>query len=291
MLALAEVTDMKVFLSWSGPRSKYIAECLRWWLPKVIQSLQPWMSAEDIDKGTSWDSAIAGELRDTKVGIICLTPENASAPWIHFESGALAKTVEKAYVCTYVYDMQFSAIVGPLTRFQATKMEKDDTRKLIQTVNSALSVPLEKEELNENFEMWWGRLEERLKSVPQLNKVSTAPPERSEKAILEEVLEMVRVIHSRSLEPPRFVEAVREAVAFAPSRGQIDRLKSLAIYCNAHHISARELASAAGEPEEYVESVLQLKTVPPKDEIDGLSMIARGVSGQRTIAVSESPRP
>lgn len=81
-----------VFISWSGPRSKSAAEILKRWLPIVVHTANPWMSATDIDKGTRWSEEVAAALDTMKAGIICLTPENLSAEWLLFEAGALSKT-------------------------------------------------------------------------------------------------------------------------------------------------------------------------------------------------------
>jgi hypothetical protein len=53
---------MKVFLSWSGIRSKTAAEFLADWVRDVIQTVNTWMSKKDIDAGRRWDNQIATEL-------------------------------------------------------------------------------------------------------------------------------------------------------------------------------------------------------------------------------------
>ena len=42
---------MKVFISWSGTRSKALANALHKWLPMVLQYVEPWVSDSDIDAG------------------------------------------------------------------------------------------------------------------------------------------------------------------------------------------------------------------------------------------------
>jgi hypothetical protein len=44
---------MKVFISWSGERSNYVARILYEWIPNVIQNVRPWIS-EEIPKGVRW---------------------------------------------------------------------------------------------------------------------------------------------------------------------------------------------------------------------------------------------
>ena len=82
---------MKIFLSWSGPQSRAIAEALNDWLRRVIQAVKPFYSP-DIEKGAKWSNEIDAALEGTSFGIICLTPDNLNSPWIHFEAGALSKT-------------------------------------------------------------------------------------------------------------------------------------------------------------------------------------------------------
>jgi hypothetical protein len=83
---------MLVFISWSGLRSKHVAEALEDWLAQVIQAVEPWIS-QDIDKGSRWGAEIADRLERSKVGIICLTKNNLNSKWIHYEAGALSKAM------------------------------------------------------------------------------------------------------------------------------------------------------------------------------------------------------
>jgi hypothetical protein len=104
---------MKVFLSWSGERSKEVAEAFRDWLPQMMHAVVPWMSKSSIEKGARSAQAIADELEDTKVGIVCLTGDNLAAPWLLFESGAIAKTKD-ARVCTFLLDIKNADVEPPL---------------------------------------------------------------------------------------------------------------------------------------------------------------------------------
>jgi hypothetical protein len=94
---------MDVFISWSGERSKYVAQRLHVWLRQVLQMVKPWMSSENILAGARWTAEIVAHLSTSKFGVICVTPENLSAPWLVFEAGALAKTIdEKTHVSPYL---------------------------------------------------------------------------------------------------------------------------------------------------------------------------------------------
>lgn len=141
------------------------AEALREWLPSVLQALDPWMSAEDIDKGALWGSNIAEELTKSTAGIICITAENLEAPWLHFEAGALSKAVERSLVCPYLIGLRPNELRGPLVQFQATVAEKKDTLKLLNTLNSALGKALPGKQLEKAFEDCWPKFESTLQVI------------------------------------------------------------------------------------------------------------------------------
>jgi len=187
---------MKVFISWSGQRSAAVADALRYWLPKVIQALEPWMSADDIEKGTRWRPGIAAELEQSSVGIICLTRENLDSTWIHFEAGALSKQQTNTYVCTFLFDLEPTDVREPLAEFQATRSQRDDVRKLMFSINGALGDSrLAESELGETFEVWWPKLQQRLEQIREL--ATPTGPVRNDRELLEEILNLVRAQETR----------------------------------------------------------------------------------------------
>lgn len=202
---------MLVFLSWSGARSRRVAEVLREWLPNVIQAVDPWMSDKDIDKGARWSADIADRLNEAKIGIVCLTSENLDAPWLLFEAGALSKIVGEAHVCPYLLDLSPTDLDGPLVQFQVTTCSKSDTFELLRTVNSALGdKPLPDSKLKEAFEKWWPDLEGRLEGIEESD--SGIRRHRSDRELLEETLALVRrLVHEGEGKPLGISGHVRES--------------------------------------------------------------------------------
>lgn len=189
-------------MSWSGERSKALAEAVHDWLPNVIQAVEPWMSANDVDKGTRWRAGLANELEQATVSIICLTPENLNAPWLNFEAGALSKQTTSSLVCTLLLGLDPIDVREPPAQFQATKAEKDDLRKLVHTINRQLGdSALPEPKIIEAFDVWWPKFDEPLSvisSLPRTNvnlhETNAAPVEyqRDTREILSEILELVR---------------------------------------------------------------------------------------------------
>jgi TIR domain-containing protein len=162
---------MKVFISWSGPKSREVAEKLRDWLPRVIQVLDPWLASRDINKGARWHTELGRQLSATRVAIICLTKENAAAPWIAFEAGALSRELDRAFVCPYLIDIAPDDLPEPLSQFQVTVAEKEDTRKLVHTLNRALhpkSIP--EGIVNDAFDSKWPDLWKRIQAIQSSQK-------------------------------------------------------------------------------------------------------------------------
>lgn len=173
-----------------------MARALRDWLPRVIQALQPFMSEADISKGMRWEQEIGQQLDQARFGIFCLTAESLNARWINFEAGALSKTVERASVCTYLLDLKATEIEGPLSQFNHTVADKEDTRRLIYTLNRALGEQALGESIvDETFELYWPRLERDLGAIPLTDaRAKSLRPIRRTDAMVEEILELVRYV-------------------------------------------------------------------------------------------------
>lgn len=196
---------MKVFISWSGDLSHKVAQAFNEWLPCVLQGVQPFLSSENIHKGAPWFEEIGGQLEETDFGILCLTPFNLEAPWILFEAGALSKKVGKARVVPLVLGLSPSELKPPLSNFNAANVTKDDTLKLVRSVNEGLKdKQLGDTQLARVFEKWWPDLEAKLKQAEdelatvRAGRAASAPAARSVEDMLGELLELTRSIAQRS---------------------------------------------------------------------------------------------
>ncbi len=185
---------MKVFLGWSGETSHKVAAALHGWLPKVIQSVKPYISSEDVAKGARWASEIAKELQASNYGIICITRDNLTSTWIHFEAGALSREIEKARVTPFLFNLKQSDIQGPFQQFQSVVNEKDDVAKMLKSINDVqdLDQRLDVNTLKEAFKMWWPELDEAFARIARDEADTPVPQRRPERDILEELLTLTQ---------------------------------------------------------------------------------------------------
>jgi hypothetical protein len=181
---------MNVFISWSGNRSKHVAFALRSWLPEVAHSVDPFMSDEDIDKGVKGLNTIDTKLKDSDCGVLCLTPENLNSPWINYESGALAKTIDKSNLWTYLFDLTVDGLRNanlPISALQHTTTNKDDTKKLVRSIHKRAKSSLSTSKIDKQFEQCWPELKKELDSVP-----AAEPARRSVEEMIADLHQYIR---------------------------------------------------------------------------------------------------
>jgi hypothetical protein len=197
---------MKVFISWSGDTSYQVAVALREWLPLVVPSAKPYVSAEDIDKGARWSSEVWTELAFSKFGVLCVTKENASEPWINFEAGALSKALDKNRVCPFLLGLVPTDLDrrSPLLQFQAATMGEDGAWRLVQSISKSAEAAQEKSILEKQFRRWWPEFHAEVERILASRDVgSPAPSKPRIEIMMEELLEIARERERRDSLPPQ----------------------------------------------------------------------------------------
>jgi hypothetical protein len=124
------------------------------------------MSEEDIESGKAWLRIILENLEKSDMGIICLTPENLSSPWLLFETGAIAKKLSSKAYTLILGDIEKKDIPYPLSIFQSRKFDKiDDFKKLIKDINNALPKQYRQDNVNRLFKPLWNRLNKNFEPI------------------------------------------------------------------------------------------------------------------------------
>jgi hypothetical protein len=150
---------MEVFISWSGPAAKAVANELHEWLPTVHQQVTPWVSDKDIAAGSVWREEIRKALGRAVYSIICVTQEGLRSPWVHFEAGAIHAGFQKP-VCPYLIGVDQAAMAGlPIEQLQWVQANLDGTKKLLNAINMAAERPLQTKILDRAVDGQWSSIE------------------------------------------------------------------------------------------------------------------------------------
>lgn len=166
-----------------------LAEALQEWIHDVIQSVECFYSSDDIRAGQRWNAEINTQLADTDFGILCVTAENLTAPWLNFEAGALSKKVDESRVVPMTLGFPPSRLEDPLKQFNGVEASKEGAKKLIASIAEVAKTQIN---LDRTFDRWWPDLEERISAIPGADKdvEIPQPPDPSEQ--LAEILGIVR---------------------------------------------------------------------------------------------------
>jgi hypothetical protein len=200
---------VRVFISWSGEKSRLVAVALRDWLPLVIQEVDPFVSDRDIAAGANWRDEIMKQLAETSFGIVCVTREGQSSEWLNFEAGAVAKQIESSRVVPLAIDLKMTDIKQPLGSFHGKDISKAGILGLLESLNDVATTRLPN--LPVVFEKWWPDLEAALDSATAMATTDTSAPLRDERDLIEELLGLVRAQQAQLNSPPQGPWATRIA--------------------------------------------------------------------------------
>jgi len=232
----------KVFISWSGKRAESVALALRDWLPLVLHDVKPFVSTEDIAKGSRWFQEVSRQLDEAQFGIVVVTNENAAEPFLLFEAGALARKVDLNHVSPFLVDFRTSDLTGPLKEFQATTVDLTDIQRLIWDINTASGGDVPRERSDRMVQRWWPDLSTAIEDVRNMT-VSKATVPRASTDMLEEILDAVR---SLKRQVPVAYQTKTVAVPIPPGKivGALDGEGTLGVPAGG---SAEKLLAAGGE--------------------------------------------
>lgn len=135
---------MQVFISWSQPTSKQIAEVLKKELFQFFnERIEFWVSSEDILAGDVSITSIISALQKSEMIITCLDSSNYNRSWIYFETGVVfGRNYDRDNVQPVVLPIIFDNLKidnfkkTPFKDLQLQKFNKDSVERVFKNINT-----------------------------------------------------------------------------------------------------------------------------------------------------------
>ncbi len=196
-----EVPRLKVFISWSGKHAENLGKAFQTYLPDAINTILPFMSGVNIDKGTRWGEVLISGLQDSSCAIVCLTPESLGSTWVAFETGAVSRAAggpegARARIWTYLFGLEKKDLqLTPFAEYQATSANEEETLQLLKSINQLSPDQVSQEALLRRFESsFWPNFSKALADVPKAYGATDATKAPPAPDILEEILRTLRAM-------------------------------------------------------------------------------------------------
>jgi hypothetical protein len=185
--------DFTLFISWSQQPSQAIAEELKNWINVCFPSVKVFLSTE-IAAGQRWGREVADRLEYIDYGFLIYTKNNLDSLWMAFEAGALSKRHVESRLVPLLFDVSPSDLHSTVSQFQSRLFDQENFRRLLVEFNNLLPEALQRNpaSLNGVFEFTWSQLENNINTILNSPKNTGAAVVRSDREILEEMLERVR---------------------------------------------------------------------------------------------------
>lgn len=206
---------MKIFISWSGDSEREVAEALQSTLTELCAAdVEVFVSSRSISKGANGIAVIEANLDSSAFGIVLVSKKSQSAPWLNYEGGWLASTLDRP-VATICLDLRPSDITSPLAPRQATLFsDPSDMETLLREVVRAANPSMG----DRTFAILLASVWPTIRDSWEPRDVDAETTEsRSERDMLSELVERVRAIEAQQLIDMTNSMFDREAGARYPS--------------------------------------------------------------------------
>ncbi len=226
----------RIFLCWSGTRSRKLADALASWLPNALGDLVETSMSTEIEKGAEWFEELLKALDNARCGILCLTPEAVESRWLHFESGLLVRALSQIpntraddgqakRVFPLLYGVKSGTLVGPLASYQSTVVtDVDDVARLLEAIWNFVpeAERAGAEDLRNNWRKRWATLQQKLEDIPTVVLREILPDfeelfrrktfqERLHDCLSQDWIERYNGARDTQLKLKRHVDTVRQA--------------------------------------------------------------------------------
>ena len=158
---------MKVFVSFSGEKSKRTADALVEFLPKILPTISFVLADTDIAIGERWQQSLERQTDGLNFAILCVSHDNVEKPWLMYEAGQLSRKTPR--LVPYLLNVDPADLKGPLAHLSAVLADKGGTRHLLSIMNDESEEVLPNDVLNRDFESYWPEIKSCLDSARKLS--------------------------------------------------------------------------------------------------------------------------